>query len=598
MFEKEHRPRLKPPPTSEKEMSALRRPARRASGELQSPRGVDAEGQADDIGARIGRDLDSLGPLSSGPLPGSVREVGERHLGVSLEETHLDFGKTGEQRADNMNALAVTEGARISFAGGRVPSRQTLGHELTHVAQQSAWREQGPVAQAQKKSTDKTIGPLAGAPSDWEKRVNEATDPASRASLVSEATRMEIRDVTASAKGARGDNGERLAAGPGYVVYDPAAPVINYDDNLNDRRGVTFETIAGKKKYKELTRNAGYTAMFEGRQYVVLGPLALKSSDPSHTSFILQHELDHAQDELSGVGERSELEAWTRSFARDFHHRYELLKRAGPKCYVNFVPEYRVLHEEYEKATEEGQALTVKRLTEYYRTIEGHAAHRQVFQYWVGLEKKKKWKLAFALDKALGLRADLDRKRFSREIDCAGLESASYESQPPPSPARARTAPPGFEAESRAQGGDGGDGSLTLRLGGGAALGDAAHGVALQIGAQYELASLRLWLFHPVLGAHVLYLPPSGNRAAHIASALTEVSLRLGKPSQGFYFDLTGGVGLGLQTGAPPEGVGVEGALGAGVGYRWQSVEVGATARQVWGPGDGVVILGVGGLHF
>src|SRR5690606_25879888 len=67
--------------------------------------------------------------------------IAEAHLGVNLEGTQIDGGRTGQRKAREESALAVTQGGQVSFAEGQLDSstltgRELLGHELVHVAQQ------------------------------------------------------------------------------------------------------------------------------------------------------------------------------------------------------------------------------------------------------------------------------------------------------------------------------------------------------------------------------------------------------------------------------------------------------------------------------
>lgn len=108
---------------------------------LPSPSNAAAERQADEVGAKIAADLPGSTQLSSGPIPESVQRTAEAHLGVSLEGTEIAADSSGETRARELGALAVTEGSRMSFRRSELTSgtrrgRFLLGHELTHVAQQ------------------------------------------------------------------------------------------------------------------------------------------------------------------------------------------------------------------------------------------------------------------------------------------------------------------------------------------------------------------------------------------------------------------------------------------------------------------------------
>jgi hypothetical protein len=118
-----------------------------------------AEAQADAIGEQIGRDLGSAGGVSSGPLPRGVGSVAEKHLGIDLSGTELRADAAANRHAESMGALAVTEGSRVSFAKDRLSvatteGRSLLGHELTHVAQQRAYRAAAEQRQADPSASD------------------------------------------------------------------------------------------------------------------------------------------------------------------------------------------------------------------------------------------------------------------------------------------------------------------------------------------------------------------------------------------------------------------------------------------------------------
>ena len=104
-----------------------------------------AERQADWMGRQIGRRLESVAVVP-GPISELVRDVTEPALGVSLEGVHLHVGAAAHDRVTREGALAIADGADVSFADGQfMPAtsagRALIGHELTHVAQQRAHHE-------------------------------------------------------------------------------------------------------------------------------------------------------------------------------------------------------------------------------------------------------------------------------------------------------------------------------------------------------------------------------------------------------------------------------------------------------------------------
>lgn len=101
-----------------------------------------AERQADEIGGRIGAELANAAPVTTGTITPEVQSVAEKHLGVDLSETQLRSDATAATRTTGAGALAMTEGSMVSFGAGMLSTsspmgRSLLGHELTHVAQQT-----------------------------------------------------------------------------------------------------------------------------------------------------------------------------------------------------------------------------------------------------------------------------------------------------------------------------------------------------------------------------------------------------------------------------------------------------------------------------
>lgn len=137
------------PECQAKRAPTLERPPAGAQMRRGSPGEDPAERQADELGKRIGDDLSGTESVGHGPLPKRVREVAESHLGVSLEGTHIDAGSSGQRKAKDESALAVTEGRNVAFGEGQLATssadgRALLGHELVHVGQQVAAKRAGP----------------------------------------------------------------------------------------------------------------------------------------------------------------------------------------------------------------------------------------------------------------------------------------------------------------------------------------------------------------------------------------------------------------------------------------------------------------------
>ncbi len=121
------------------------RPPSPSQSRRPGPSSHPAERQADRMGAQIARTLESAA-ITPGPISEAVREATEPTLGVTLEGVHLHVGPAAHAKVTNEHALAMTDGADVSFADGQfMPTtskgRALIGHELTHVAQQRAHRQ-------------------------------------------------------------------------------------------------------------------------------------------------------------------------------------------------------------------------------------------------------------------------------------------------------------------------------------------------------------------------------------------------------------------------------------------------------------------------
>ena len=129
----------------------------------------------------------------------------------------------------------------------------------------------------------------------------------------------------------------------------------------------------------------------------------------------------------------------------------------------------------------------------------------------------------------------------------------------------------------------------------GAAASDQGWRAAIDLGVQYSLRRGKLLIVDPIIGAHLLYLPP-GDGAGHMAAALAEIGLRIRQPRQGFYVDarVGGYAGFELPGDSSPSVVGGFTAA-AGAGYRWERVEIGAQTRILAGAGSSAQVVVIGG---
>lgn len=105
---------------------------------------------------------------------------------------------------------------------------------------------------------------------------------------------------------------------------------------------------------------------------------------------------------------------------------------------------------------------------------------------------------------------------------------------------------------------------------------------AAALGGKVSLRTGEFVVFNPVIGFNLLYLPASSVNPSHLLAATADVGVRLQQPLSGFYFD----VGLGGYAGfdidpkreEPTQAAG--GLTGvAGLGWRWQRLELGAETR-------------------
>lgn len=164
---------------------------------------------------------------------------------------------------------------------------------------------------------------------------------------------------------------------------------------------------------------------------------------------------------------------------------------------------------------------------------------------------------------------------------CSGVPPAT------PAPTTGETGPRRFGLELRA----------------GAAFSDQGWRAAMDLGMRYSLRSDRAIIWNPIFGAHLVYLPTSGDRVSHIAAAVAELGLRLQQPLEGFYADIRAGAYVGLEVpgaGSTETTQAIGGFTPAfGLGYHSERLSIGAEGRGFVGAGpDQFVIVGVGAWHW
>lgn len=116
-----------------------------------------------------------------------------------------------------------------------------------------------------------------------------------------------------------------------------------------------------------------------------------------------------------------------------------------------------------------------------------------------------------------------------------------------------------------------------------------AQRLAYTLGGRVSLSADELVVFNPMLGFNLLYLPSSSFNESHLVAATTELGARLQQPLSGFYFDVSAGGFAGFDIDPKRETTteitgGFTGA--AGVGWRFQNLDVGAEARALVPEGD------------
>jgi hypothetical protein len=354
------------------------------------------------------------------PLDPGTRGFMESRFGHDFSQVRVHDGAVASRSSKAVGAHAYTVGHEVVFGAGRYAPKTDSGawllaHELAHVVQQA----HGGVRTVQSKAT--AFGPASGRPADWEAQVQAAKTAADRLALIQKALAgIGVTVVDATAAGAS----DAAPTAAHLTEYSAASQRVNYDDNLNGKQGVDRRT---------LDKNAGYTLHSSGKQYIVLGPLALRDFETAIVT--LNHELDHVRQSLSGSrlkGNESELDAWTSSFIRDFHRTY-VLADTGSTCYVSMVPEWTPLLDYYHRkdVSDTERVRSVQRIVDYYKaTVKAHDGHKAVFRYWVHRSLNNSAATPNIAEKinselGLGLSATDDRAKI-RQFPCGTLKTLTY----------------------------------------------------------------------------------------------------------------------------------------------------------------------------
>lgn len=269
-------------------------------------------------------------------------------------------------------------------------------------------------------------GVASGAPTNWPTQVAGATTPAAKAALIQTAvgSTVNISDRTAQSS-------SDAAPDPAHLLpFTAASPDVNFDDNLNTKNSRTGRG--------QLTNNAGYTFYHRNTSYVVLGNKVLEPNGFYRTVFLLNHELDHVRQNIAGStlsGNASELDAWTSSFIREFHRMYAI-RDNGTTCYIDDYEPFGALIGHYEAANASERQAACARIVNYYNsTIQPHAAHLKVFQFWIRRTLgRSPHTLVDDLNTQLNLGINSTQTLSSyRSFPCTGVAGLAFPVAPTPS---------------------------------------------------------------------------------------------------------------------------------------------------------------------
>jgi hypothetical protein len=310
------------------------------------------------------------------PLPKTTNQFMSNAFGTDFNHVRIHNDSGADQMNKDVHAKAFTHGSDIYFKSGQYSpesseGKRLLAHELTHTLQQ----DNGTQRQIQRLGP--AFGPAVSGPSDWESQVRAATNSAQKAALIQSVvgSNVTVNDATAASASDRVPDPAHLRP------FSLAAPVINFDENLTSKNARTNR--------RQLNINAGYTFQHRTAYYVVIGNLALDGTNYNQTIQTINHEFDHINQYLRRstlTGNESELDAWTNTFIREFHHSYQFrATRNGTTCYLELNSAFAPLLMYYQLVTNAAQHTSaVSRIAAYYTaTIRPNVANTHAFRYWV-----------------------------------------------------------------------------------------------------------------------------------------------------------------------------------------------------------------------
>jgi len=343
-----------PEPVVQRQCAACEEEAVTVSRKTQGAIGSDAP-------ASVGSVIRSPGQ----PLAASTRAFFEPRLGQDLSHVCVHTDGEAQQSARDVNALAYTVGSHVVFDAGRYApgtpdGQRLLGHELTHVAQQTPspipfgphdkHDSNGLFARTSPIATQSQAGGIwlqrqcnpawTGLP--WAQRVANAKAAAANATsnqcladMIDEALTPNV--TVEQSTNSSGTLVAAIAAGR-YTEWGTLSDLhINFDRNLNAKTGDPNQY--GETRFVTPPDNSTINI------YIVLGPKALDPIGPQYTQMAAHHEGEHAWDFLSqwamigstphGATAGEELAIHTEGFSRYFLDMWTIDNSTGAYSIAN-----------------------------------------------------------------------------------------------------------------------------------------------------------------------------------------------------------------------------------------------------------------------
>ncbi len=385
------------------------------------------------------------------PLEAETRQTMEGAFGEDLRDVRIHTDTSAHAVATKLGARAFTGGEDIYFAAGehrpqQPEGQELLDHELAHVLQQAGTSEvsRSQIAQPSDvlereadSAAKKAVGSRSGgekvaqgltrastsgisfSPQPWDVALNNArglSSPArdqSLANLIDRATGPGRYIVHAAI-----DNVGRVEDSIASGTYQEMGSVpfrINFDWRLNHK------TYAGVR----ITGPGHTVCQPSGEVYLILGPRAFRSQGEEWTRSVVDHEMVHAMQCLTGVGGSRhdvELEAYSLEFVGHWHRLYTITNPNGPGCSVNYEM-FLEMFDHYVHASPTKKAEAWQRIQIYYQTvIRPSPRHWMVFKMWLQdvLRNRPGNSLALLINALSGMGVDLVTDYLQCPIPTAG----------------------------------------------------------------------------------------------------------------------------------------------------------------------------------